>query len=273
MKNIIVFNDISGLGNCSMSANLPIFTALGHYCMPVVTACYSCQTGFGNFTVSPNSQVKQFAQDISANASADAVYVGFCSDVAALKAVKSAVSGVLPKSAYLFVDPIMGDSGKLYPVFDAEYADAMKSAVKGANCISPNLTEACLLAGVDYFELVSHRNEAGFLAKCGETFKDFLQTTGAASAVITGIPCGEYLGNAVLDGKSVNYVTNERTQTEFSGTGDVFSSVLLGEILNGKTLLESALAAAEFVGKSARYTERTDRRFGIDFCKFLDTLK
>ena len=272
MKNILIFNDISGLGNCSMSANLPIFTKLGHYCMPIVTASYSCQTGFGNFLAQRNDNVAEFADRLLKNRTPDAIYVGFCNDNGILRAITEVVSGFTNKDAYLLVDPIMGDNGKLYPVFDDVYLQNMKSLVPYAHCITPNLTEACLLAGIDYHELTKHKHEPTFLATCGEIFSNFLAKTGAKSAVITGIECGKLIGNIVLDGTNRYFVTNERVDITYSGTGDVFSSVVLGELLNGHSLLAATQVAANFVEKAARATVCTDRRFGVEFARVLDLL-
>ncbi|MCH5157254.1 MAG: bifunctional hydroxymethylpyrimidine kinase/phosphomethylpyrimidine kinase [Clostridiales bacterium] len=272
MKNILIYNDISGLGNCSMVANLPIFTKLGHYCMPIVTASYSCQTGFGNFSLQRNDNVAEFTDRLLANRMPDAIYVGFGNDNGILKALTAIVSGFADKNVYTLVDPIMGDNGALYPVFDKTYLQHMKRLVSHAHCITPNLTEACLLADVDYEELVSHRNEPTFLATCGIIFDDFLIKTGAQSAVITGIECGNLIGNIVLDGTSRHFVTNERVEITYSGTGDVFSSVVLGSILNGHNLLVATQVAANFVEKAARATVCSDRRFGIEFSKVIDLL-
>lgn len=272
MKNILIYNDISGLGNCSMVANLPIFTKLGHYCMPIVTASYSCQTGFGNFAVQRNDSVVEFTAGLLANRTPDAIYVGFGNDNGILQAVTELVSGFANKDVYILVDPIMGDNGALYPVFDSEYLHHMKCLVRYAHCITPNLTEACLLVGIDYNELITHKCEPTFLATCGEIFSDFLAKTGAKSAVITGIECGNLIGNIVLDGKNRYFVTNERVEVTYSGTGDVFSSVVLGMLLNGHTLLSSTQVAANFVEKAARATACSDRRFGIEFSKVIDLL-
>jgi len=273
MKNILIFNDISGLGNCSMAANLPVFTALGHYCMPVVTACYSCQTGFDNFAVTPNTQVFGFAERIAANKMPDAMYVGFCNDAATLNAVIEVYSRVLHKNVCLFVDPIMGENGKLYPVFDANYVNAMKQAVSLADCISPNLTEACLLCGVDYGELISHANEPNYFDFCKSVFADFLKAAKVKSAVITGILKEDKICNLVLDGKNAGEVISDRVEVDYSGTGDAFSSALFGALLNGKPLYEACTVAATFVARAAALTTRTDRRFGVDFCKVIETLK
>lgn len=272
MKNILIFNDISGLGNCSLSTNLPILSKLGHYCMPVVTACYSCQTGFDNYAVLPNDKVVDFACRISANAAPNATYVGFCNDTATLDGILEVVSDVLPSHAYLLVDPIMGDNGKLYPVFNDEYVESIKRIVTLADCITPNLTEACLLCGVDYFELTSHKDEVDYIDRCESAFCNLLNTTKAKSAIVTGISQTDIISNLVFDENGVEVVTTNRVNVDFSGTGDVFSTVILGKLLNGSSLLEACQVAADFVALSARNTDRTDRRFGVDFCKVLDTL-
>ena len=270
MKNILLFNDISGLGNCSLGANLPILNKLGHYCIPVVTGTFSCQTGFVNFTCSRNDNLSAYVKDILANRMPNAVYVGFCMDSAILCEVCAALEQV--RDGFVFVDPIMGDNGSLYSIFDVEYVKNMKRAVRNADCISPNLTEACLLADVDYTKLIAHKSEPAFLSTCGKAFENFLAVTGAKSAVITGIECGEIIGNVVLEGNTVRYVTNERVPVNYSGTGDVFSSVLLGELLQGKSTFDATLLAANFVCAAAKNTECRDRRFGVEFCKVMHLL-
>ena len=271
MKKILVFNDISALGNCSMSVNLPVFAHLGHNCMPIVTAHYSAQTGFEKFHVLPNERVQIYAEDVLQKTSADAVYVGFCQCTQTLKEVSNVVQNVT--NALVLVDPIMGDNGKLYSVFADDYVQTMKQIVKCADVITPNLTEACLLANIDYNQVMSHQGEPTFLATVGNLFKDFLAKTGAKSAVITGVPCGQLIGNVVLSNGATRFVTNTRTNTNFSGTGDLFSSVLLGELLCSCNLLQATQLAAIFVGNCASQTERTDPRFGVDFAHLLPTLK
>lgn len=273
MKNVLILNDISGLGNCSMVANLPILTKLSHYCMPVPTATFSCQTGFENYTFCRNPNLIKCVQDVLTNRNPDAIYVGFCVDEALLDDAINVAIGLRAEGKYVFIDPILGDNGKLYSIFDEAYAKKMKRLVALAHCISPNLTEACLLADVDYLSLQAKFQDATFLAFCGKVFEDFLQTTGAQSAVITGVPCGNLVGNLVLQKDlPVRFVTNPKVPTNYSGTGDAFSSVLLGELLNGCNLLSATEIAANFVSKAAQATSEKDRRFGVEFCKVLDVL-
>lgn len=272
MKNILVFNDISGLGNCSMVANLPIFTKLGHCCMPVVTATFSCQTGFDKYTCQKNGNLPECVADICSQRFPDAVYVGFCADVNLLSQVQKVVASL--RDAYVFVDPILGDNGALYTIFDNAYVQKMKNIVKSAHCITPNLTEACLLADVDFSQLSLHVDEPSFLAYCGKTFENFLQKTHAQSAVITGVPCGKLIGNIVLKpNSSPRFVTNDRVSVNYSGTGDCFSSVLCGELLNGCDLLAATEIAADFVCRAATLTQCSDRRFGVEFSRVLNILQ
>ena len=272
MKSILIFNDISGLGNCSLTANIAIFSKLGHYCMPTVTATYSCQTGFGNFTCQKNANLPQCVADVTAHRMPDAVYAGFCADTDLLEQITAEVAR-LPAQTLKFVDPIMGDNGALYPVFDTAYVAAMKGLVHGAYCITPNLTEACLLTDTDYTELISHMDEPTFLAYCGKVFCDLCALLKVDNAVITGIPCGKLLGNIVLEkGATARFVTNERVPVNYSGTGDAFSSVLLGELLCGATLMSATQIAANFVGKAASLTQCDDRRFGVEFSRALNLL-
>ena len=240
--------------------------------MPIVTASYSCQTGFGDFLAQRNGEVVQFSEKLLANRVPDAIYVGFGNDSGILRGITSVLSRISDKCVLTLVDPIMGDNGALYPVFDEEYLRNMKRLVTLADCITPNITEACLLADVDYAELTAKKDQPTFLATCGEIFSDFLSKTGAKSAVITGIECGKLIGNIVLDGTNRYFVTNERVEITYSGTGDVFSSVVLGELLNGHNLLTATQVAANFVEKAARATNCTDRRFGVEFAKVIDLL-
>ena len=272
MKNILIFNDISGLGNCSMSANLPIFTKYGLYCMPIPTAVYSMQTGFDGFCVLPNSKVDKFARKMLALRAADVVYVGFCQGTDTLLAVGNLLSDNMTKNAYKFVDPIMGDNGKLYPVFDERYVAEMKRVVRHADCTSPNLTEACLLADVDYSQFVCSLDKDNVLARCNDVFGDFLDKVGCRSAVITGIECDGVIYNAVLERCNVTILGTYKVLGNYSGTGDVFSSVVAAKLSCGTSLAVAVKDAAEFVGMALSATECTDRRFGTEFCRVFDKL-
>lgn len=273
MKSILILNDISGLGNCSLAANLPIFTKMGYYCMSVPTAVFSCQTGFDGFSCLPNDMTEAFARSVASRRTPDAVYVGFCNNSATLRGVVGVLNDQSCTAAFKLVDPVMGDNGKLYPVFDTEYVAEMKAVVGFADCITPNVTEACLLTDVDYAELAAHIGRESFADDCARTFADFLDKVGCRSAVITGVDCGSRIANIVLEqGKQPVVLTNGRVQGVFSGTGDVFSSVVTGALLADLPLDIATYKAAEFVKTALWETQCDDRRFGVEFCRVIDRL-
>lgn len=272
MKKVLVFNDISGLGNCSAVVNIVVLSKLGHSAIPVITANYSCQTGFDNCLTFANPNVQLHAQSILDNCLPDAVYVGFCKDAQIVNQVTNVVNQLRQDVGFVIVDPVLGDNGKMFSVFDNDYLQAIKKLCRFADVITPNLTEACLLADVDYGEVISHKSEPTFLAVCGKVFADFCKTVGCKRAVITGVHCGQLMGNIVLE-DGVHYVTNEHLPIDYSGTGDLFSSVICGEMLNDHNLLQATQVAANFAEKAIGVTSCPDRRFGTDFVCVLDQLK
>ncbi len=270
MSNVLIFNDTSGLGNCSMTANVSILTKLNNYCMPVTTAYYSCNTAFDNYTVVSNDKLIPCAQDIVANCQPQVVYSGYCHSHSILVEVAQIVEQLQGK-ATIFVDPILGDNGKLYPTFDQEYLQQMKQLVKMADVITPNLTEACLLAEVDYSELISHKTQPAFLGYCGKVFGDICAKTGCNRVVITGIECGNLIGNIIVEGNDIHYVTNQYYNKKLSGTGDVFSSVVCGKLLQGHSLLVATQVATAFVERAICATQK-DGPFGLELGAVIDTL-
>ena len=272
MKKTVIITDISGLGNCSLTASLPIFASAGQHAIPVLSGAFSCQTGFDGFRYVVNDDVYGFVSHVATNTHVDAIYTGFLTSLAQLEAVKQAVTDFLPKDASLFVDPIMGDNGKLYPLYNDEYVNQMKDLVKGATCITPNLTEACLLCDVDYTALVAQSEVDGYLGVVAKTFEGVLHTLGVKSAVITGVEMPNMIANVVVEDGGVRFVTNDRCSIKYSGTGDVFASVLISTLLRGSTLYQATCLASSFVYNSIVDTPWDDRRFGINFTNQLRKL-
>ena len=271
MKNIMLINDVCAVGNCSMVTNLSVFSHFGHYCMPLVTATYSCNTAFGDFMVVKNNRLQQFANQMINYRNPDVVYVGFCNEADTLCEVINALSKC-NDNTLIIVDPIMGDNGKLYTSFDDRYVAQMKQLASKAYCITPNLTEACLLLDVDYSSVVSHSNEPAFLGYCGKLFADICKKLGCKNAVITGVVCQDLVGNVVIEDGKVSFVTNEYINKQMQGTGDLFSSIVTAKIIEGESLLKSTQLAADFVCKAVQTTCCDDGRYGTEFNKILHIL-
>ena len=48
------------------------------------------------------------------------------------------------------MDPVLGDNGLLYPIFNKKTCEKMKELVRHSDLITPNITEACLLLNKKY---------------------------------------------------------------------------------------------------------------------------
>ena len=140
------------------------------------------------------------------------------------------------------VDPVMGDHGKIYATYTEEMCEEMKQLVGYADIVTPNVTEACILTGTKY-------KDKGWTRKELFNMATMLQLMGAKSVVITGVREGNFYTNVVLEhGKpEPEYVKVKSAGNQRPGTGDVFSSVLAGAVLNGQSLRAATEKAARFV--------------------------
>ena len=157
------------------------------------------------------------------------------------------------------VDPVMGDSGKLYAGFTEAYVEKMRWLCKQADYILPNVTEACYLSGVEYPTDGQIYPTQTVLAR--------LQTL-CSRPIVTGIHQGESILVSYLDENGVlQSRSDENVPGFFCGAGDVFASAFIGALLHGKNEHEAIALAAQFTTASIRRsaTEVTDKRYGLNF--------
>lgn len=273
---IAAINDLSGFGRCSLTVALPILSAMGYQVCPMPTALLSAHTGYSN------PQVRDFTADMGAflahwdelSLSFDAVFSGFLGNAAQVKVLEPFMREHKARGALCVVDPAMADHGRLYAGCTPELAREMRCLVALASVTTPNLTEACLLTDTPY-ELVV--NEDG-IADCkrlhmlGERLLDL----GCEAAVITGVHTEDgMLENWVFERNGEpQIVRTSRVGKNFAGTGDVFSSVLCGELLRGTTLDKATERTATFVREVTAYTAKagTPLQDGVMFEPFLHRL-
>jgi pyridoxine kinase len=150
----------------------------------------------------------------------------------------------------------MGDDGALYPAYDRRCCEKMKALAAAADIITPNLTELCILTGSDYQEMKNASYDE--IARLARPFK---------KAVITGVHSGNMLVNLVIDGGDTRIIKVKNTGGRFSGTGDIFTAVLCGCLLRGKSLFEAAQTAADFILMSVAETVKAPYNplYGINF--------
>lgn len=262
------------MGKCSLSVAMPIISAMGCECCVLPTALLSTHTAFKNFNIVDLTDNISAVTDIwkREDIEFDIIYTGYLAserqvDLAIKLSEDFAASGQM-----LFVDPVMGDFGKLYTGFESTYPEHMRRLCAMADIIVPNLTEAFCLLGEDYKENIE-KDEAFLMA-------ERLTGIGAKTAVITGVSDGEgKLGVVKYDRIKNEYFSyfNDKIKTDFPlhGSGDVFASVAVGAIASGMETDKALAFAVDFTSRAVEETVKNENRrwYGIDFETVLHELR
>lgn len=255
MKNsyqrVLTVQDISCVGQCSLTVALPILSACGIETCILPTALLSNHTakGFHGFTCLDLTKEFPaiFSQWKKEGILFDAIYTGYLGSVPQIGLLLEALPSLLKENAPLIVDPAMADYGALYPAFDQSYVEEMKKLCARADYLLPNLTEACLLADVPYREGMGEGEIEGLIEKLSERY--------FATVVLKGIPLGDELGIlAVKGGKKLASYRHRRLPQNLHGTGDIFASAFSGALIKTGDLSRSIRTAADFTVKSMENT-------------------
>ena len=268
-KRVAAIHDISGLGKCSLTVALPIISAAGVETAVIPTAVLSTHTGgIDGYTYKDlTGEILPIAKHWkSLNLKFDAIYTGFLGSFEQIDLVSQIMDTLSDENTKVIVDPCMADNGNLYKTYTVEMAQGVKSLCKKADIIVPNITEACLLLGIDYKE----KFEKEELIKIVKNLCDL----GCKQAVLTGVSFNKgELGALCFDKKSqkVDYKFASEVPARYHGTGDVFASFMVGALLNEIDLTQSVQIAADFTSRSINNTfvAGTDKRFGVNFEKEL----
>ena len=231
MKRVLTIQDISCLGKCSLTVALPVISALGQETVILPTAVLSTHTMFKNFTCKDLSdQIDPIAAHWkSENIAFDAIYTGYLGTVSQIEQMKELFTTFRGKDTIVFVDPVMADNGKLYPAFDMEYVKKNSELCAYADIIVPNITEASLMTGMEYKEEYDECYIKELLARLTEL--------GSKISVLTGVSLEKgKTGVMGYDKEKDEYYIyqNRRIDASYHGTGDLFSSTCIGEIMRGK---------------------------------------
>ncbi len=265
MKRILTVQDISCLGKCSITIALPVISALGVECVILPTAVLSNHTLFKSFTVKDLSdQIAPITgQWKSEGVEFDAIYTGYLGTIEQIDMMKDLFKTFGSGDGKLvFVDPVMADNGKLYPAFDMDYARKNTELCSCADIIVPNITEACIMTGTEYCE---DHDEA--------YIKDLLSKVvnlGARISVLTGVSLSEgKTGVMGYDRDKDEYCVyqNDKVNAIFHGTGDLFSSTMIGEIMHGKDWKDAVRIAADYTAHTIDVTMKDPKKpwYGVNF--------
>ncbi|MEG2002716.1 MAG: pyridoxamine kinase [Clostridia bacterium] len=271
-KNVLAIHDISCLGKCSLTVALPIISACGHTTTVLPTAILSTHTGdFTGYTFNDltNDLIPIVNHWKTLDVHFDCIYAGYLGSIHQIDLVKQIIKMFKTPETLVVIDPVMADYGELYHGFDHAFAKEMATLAAVADIIVPNFTEAGLILDIPY-------NANPTKVELEKLIMDLHKKT-SANIVLTGVENdNNQLGACAFnrDTNKISYSFAEKLNKSFHGTGDIFASALVGEMLRGKTLEEACQIACDFTTSSAKYSMLlgSDLRFGVAFEKFLHIL-
>ena len=261
-KILLTIQDISCVGQCSLTVALPILSACGVETAIIPSAVLSTHTaGFSGFTF------RDLTDDIPAiqkhwqkeNITFDAIYTGYLGSTKQIDYVKDILNTMGNKDCKGIVDPAMADNGKLYPLFDQAYVEAMKGLCADADILLPNITEACYLADVEYKEVYDETYIQHLLNE--------LSKLNPNTIVLTGVSYKpETTGVIVYENKTIQYYEHKKMEKGCHGTGDVYASTFVGALMRGHSAFESARIAADYTVKCIENTQGDPTHwYGVKF--------
>ena len=243
-KKLAVINDLSGFGRCSIAVELPIISAMKIQCCFVPTTIFSNHTGFTSFFLEDfTDKMRPYMDEWrKLELHFQGICTGFLGSPEQIAIVSDFLRDFKEKDTVVIVDPVMGDYGKMYPTYSMETCLKMRELIPLADIITPNLREACILAGIPYEEKWS-RKKLLWLAQN-------LSAMGPEKVVITGIIQGEFIANYCYEkGKEPCMFRTVKAGTQRSGTGDIFASIVAADAVNGVSFEQSVKKAGRFIKK------------------------
>lgn len=269
-KRVLTIQDISCLGQCSLTVALPIISACGVEACILPSAVLSTHTGgFSGFTFRDLTDDMPLIKDHwkKENIKFDAFYTGYLGSAKQIEYVKDIFAATKKDSSIKIVDPAMADNGKLYTGFDMAFVEEMKKLCAEADYIIPNLTEACLLTDSEYKEKYDKEYIISILEK--------LVSLGCRNVIFTGVSYEEKTtGVVIYENGNYTYYKHEKLPRGWHGTGDVYASAFTGALVRGKTAVEAATIAADFSLACIKVTseEEAEHWYGVAFEKILGKL-
>lgn len=256
-KKIVTIQDISCVGQCSLTVALPIISACGIETCVLPSAVLSTHTGgFTGYTFRDLTEDMPAIKDHweKENIKFDAIYTGYLGSTKQIEYVEDIFNAVGTENCVKIVDPAMADNGKLYYGFDMEFVETMKGLCAKADYVIPNITEACFLTGVEYKE----EYDRAYVNLLLEKFVEM----GCKNVIFTGISYEQgKTGVVVFENGKYSYYEHEKLPNSCHGTGDIYASAFTGALVRGKTAYEAAKIAADYAVECIRETAKLDNHW------------
>lgn len=278
VKKVAAIHDLSGYGRASLTTIIPILSNMKVQVCPVPTAILSTHTGgFEGYSFIDLTDYMQehIAHWKRLDLEFDCIYSGFLGSPKQIEIVADFIDYFGKKSKFIVVDPVMGDNGKLYSTMDNEMVVGMRNLIKKADIITPNFTEVMYLLGKEYDKNID-------IEKVKEYLKE-LSNMGPKIVIATSVP---EIEENKMD-KKTSVVAYDRENdifwrvscryipASYPGTGDAYTSVVIGSLLQGDSLPMAIERGVQFITQCimASYGFKYPKKEGVLLEKMLDVLK
>lgn len=257
VKRVAAIHDLSGFGRVSLNVVIPILSAMGIQVCSLPTAVLSSHSQYPDFRFRDLSEEMEsfILHWKEMNLTFQAIYSGYLGSEKQIGIVKKFISDFTIRGTKVVIDPVLGDNGELYKSFSLAMVEGMKDLIRMADLITPNLTELSFLTGTSLKDLIHYEGIREAMLKLSET--------GPKTVVVTSVPEGKRKGRtSVLAYQKSNgkfwKVSCDYLPADYPGTGDSFTSVLTGSLLQGDSLPIALDRAVQFISTGVRAT------FGYD---------
>lgn len=263
---VLSVQDISCYGQCSLTVALPILSSYGIETVILPSAILSTHTsGFKDFTCLDLTleMPKIINHWVNEKIQVDAIYTGYIGDYRQFDYILECKNKLLTKEGLFIVDPAMADYGKLYPALNLDIVEGMKHISSIADYIIPNITEACFLTNNEYKE---EYDEEYIKLLVNDLYK-----LGAKNIILTGVSLEKgKIGAVYYNGKDyISYFSNKIVKS-YHGTGDIFSSIIVGNIMNKVDIKDNLKDAVDFIIDCILNTIGDDNHnYGVKFEELL----
>jgi len=261
-KKILTIQDISCVGQCSLTVALPIISACGIETCVLPSAVLSTHTaGFSGYTFRDLTEDMPAIKEhwVKEGIVFDAVYTGYLGSTKQIDYVEDIFNANAGQGCLKIVDPAMADNGNLYPGFDMDFVEAMKGLCAKADYIVPNITEACFITGCEYKTEYDREYINEIIAKLNEV--------GCKNIILTGVSySADSTGVVVFEDGKYSYYEHKKLSNSCHGTGDIYASSFVGALVRGKSAYDAAKIAADYTVKCIEATaEEENHWYGAKF--------
>lgn len=256
-KRILTIQDISCVGQCSLTVALPIISACGIEAAVLPSAVLSTHTaGFSGYTFRDLTEDMPSIKEhwLKENIKFDAIYTGYLGSKKQIEYVLDIFNSVGTENCVKIVDPAMADNGKLYPGFDNEFVQSMKKLCGNADFLLPNITEACFITDIEY-KTEYDRNYIDMLI-------EKMCALGCKNIILTGVSYTEgKTGVVVFENGVYNYYEHTFLSNSCHGTGDIYASSFVGSLMRGKSPFDAAKVAADYTVECIKETAKDENHW------------